>query len=413
MTRAPVLSVRDLSKKYASALRRGLWYGVKDIARELVPRARPDTGLRPGEFWALDGVSFELEPGSALAVVGANGAGKSTLLKVLYGLLKPDRGDVRLWGRVEGLIELGTGFNPLLTGRENVQVAAALNGLGRREAAAVLEAAIEFAELGDFVDAPVQNYSSGMKARLSYAVAASMAADVLLVDEVLAVGDMAFQRKCAAHMRGYLDRGGSLLLVSHNTHHVQSLCDRGLLLDRGRVTFRGTAVETLNALFEHRFARDGGNGRPAAAPPIGPIAILAMRAEPIDGDTIRTGSPVRIVMHYHAEVAADVYWGFSIWTEDQWVCVAGEYHMHRRTLPIGAGVLSCVLPALPLVGGRYALRGGICEFDLLQPLALFGWTDAAAPFDVRASVDLPKGGAMLANAQISLNQLVTVDVVWE
>jgi len=413
VTRPSVLSARNLSKKYASSLRRGMWYGVRDIVRELVPFAQPDTVLRPGEFWALDGVSFEVEAGSALAIVGANGAGKSTLLKVLYGLLKPDRGDVWLRGRVEGLIELGTGFNPLLTGRENVLVAAALNGLGRRDAPALLDAVIEFAELGDFIDAPVQAYSSGMKARLSYAVAASMAADVLLVDEVLAVGDLAFQRKCAAHMRAYLDRGGSLLLVSHNTHQVQSICDRGLLLDGGRVTFRGTAVETLNALFERRFAQEGGTGRPTAAPPIGPIAIQELRAEPINSDTIRTGGPVRIIMHYHAEVEAHVFWGFSIWTEDQWVCVAGEYHMQGRTLPIGNGVLSCVLPALPLVGGRYALRGGICEFDSMQPLALFGWTDAATPLDVSAQMDLPKASALLSNARISLNQLVTLDVVWE
>ena len=413
MTRPPVLSVHDLSKKYASSLRRGMWYGVKDIARELIPVVRHDTLLRPGEFWALDGVSFEVEAGTALAIVGANGAGKSTLLKVLYGLLKPDRGDVRLRGRVEGLIELGTGFNPLLTGRENVLVAAALNGLGGHQARVLLDAVIEFAGLDDFIDAPVQAYSSGMKARLSYAVAASMAADVLLVDEVLAVGDMAFQRKCAAHMRRYLDRGGSLLLVSHNTHHVQSLCDRGLLLDRGRVTFRGTAVETLNALFERRFAQDGGAGRPASAPPISPITIHEMRAEPVDGHTITTGAAVRILMRYHAGVTADVFWGFSIWTEDQWVCVAGEYHTERRTLPIGDGVLSCVLPALPLVGGRYALRGGICEFDSIQPLALFGWTDAATPLDVRARADLPRSLALLSNARMALNQLVTIDVVWE
>ena len=122
-------------------------------------------------------------------------------------------------------------------------IAAALNGLGGRDATALLGAVIDFAEIGDAIDAPVQSYSSGMKARLSYAVAASMAADILLVDEVLAVGDLAFQRKCAAHMRSYLNRGGSLLLVSHNTYQVQSLCDRGLLLDRGRVTFRGSAVE--------------------------------------------------------------------------------------------------------------------------------------------------------------------------
>jgi lipopolysaccharide transport system ATP-binding protein len=399
-----ILSVSHLSKKYCRALRRALWYGVVDVARELLPITQP-AALRRGEFLALDDVSFEVRRGESLAIVGANGAGKSTLLRILYGLLKPDRGEVRLRGRVEALIELGTGFNPLLTGRENIGVGAALYGLTRRETNALFEEVVDFAEIAEAIDAPVQSYSSGMKARLAYALAAHLKPDILLVDEVLAVGDAAFQRKCVNHMNAYLERGGALLLVSHNTYQIQALCQRGILLERGRLVFGGSAIETLNAMFAQRFG-DESQTR-ISAPAIGPIVITEVLAEPLQSDEIRAGDPLRITIRYRADEAVSVAWGFSIWTADQWVCVCGSSDLTRRTLAAGEGELTCIIPRLPLVGGRYSLRAGIQDFDTKLPLALYGWHDAAAVLDVRADATL------LANAQMQLNQLVTVDVEWQ
>lgn len=415
MSDAPVLSVSGLSKKYCGSLRRALWYGMTDIVRELVPFGSPDAGLRAGEFWALEDLSFEVGEGESLAIVGPNGAGKSTLLKILYGLLKPDRGEVRVRGRVEALIELGTGFNPLLSGRENVHGGAAIHGLDARATGELLERVIDFAELGEFIDAPLQSYSAGMKARLSYALAAQLQPDVMLVDEVLAVGDLAFQRKCAMHMLDYLNGGGSLLLVSHNTYHIQSVCTRGILLDRGRAVFAGTAVETLHAMFERRLggaaAEAEGAGslrlRPGQAPPIGPVTIDEVCAIPAEGDAIRTREPLRIEVRYRADAPVDVLWGFSIWTADQWVRIAGENDMRRRTLDAGTGVLTCVIPRLPLLGGRYALRAAIVDYHTRQPLALYGWHDAAAVLEVRSSASL------VSNAQLTMQQLVTIDVDWE
>ncbi|HEX9985824.1 MAG TPA: ABC transporter ATP-binding protein [Thermoanaerobaculia bacterium] len=398
-----VLSVSHLSKKFAQQLRRSLWYGMRDIARELWPGAS-EAGLRRGEFWALDDVSFELARGESLALVGDNGAGKSTLLKVLFGLLKPDRGEVRLRGRAEALIELGTGFSPLLTGRENIRVGAALQGLDRRTTDELLEAVIDFAELGDFIDAPLQAYSSGMKARLSYALAAQLRPDLLIVDEVLAVGDFAFQRKCANHMRSYLAGGGSLLLVSHNIYQVQAVCERGILLDQGRVQFQGTAVETLNAMFERRAAKDAASGPAAASVTTGsgPIVIEEVRTEAIDDGAVRSGEAMRLTVRYRARERADVYWGFSIWTADQWICVAGEHEVTRRTIHPGEGELTCVIPRLPLVGGRYSLRAAIVEFDSHLIIA----HETEAVLEVRADP------APLSNAQMGVNQLVTIDVEW-
>ena len=237
-----VLEVDHLSKRYTRDLRRSLRYAATDIFREVTARSAPPGGrpLRPGEFAAVDEVSFTLERGDSLALIGANGAGKSTLLKLLYGLIKPDGGEVRVHGHVAALIELGTGFDPVLTGRENIAVNAAIVGLPVARLPDVTDEVIAFSELQDSIDAPVRTYSSGMVARLAFAVAAHVEPDVLLIDEVFAVGDNAFQRKCVRHLQSFLERGGSLVLVSHNTFQIQSTCRRGLLLEHGRCTFAGT-----------------------------------------------------------------------------------------------------------------------------------------------------------------------------
>lgn len=398
----PTLSVSHLSKKFARQLRRALWYGARDTARELLLRAT-DPRLREGEFWALDDVSFDVAPGEALGVIGGNGAGKSTLLKILFGLLKPDRGEVRVRGNLAALIELGTGFQPQLTARENIQLAASLAGLHSRDAAELYEKVIDFAELEGAAEAPVQSYSTGMRARLAYAVAAQLEPSVFLVDEVLAVGDLTFQRKCAAHMRRHLDRGGSLLLVSHSTHQVQSLCTRATLLHEGRQLFTGSAADALTRMFELRLEEPVPTA--AALAHTGPIIVRDLRAEAVDGDVIATGRPLRIIVDYEALCPTEVVWGFSIWTWDLWVCVAGE-HDARKHVVNGAGTFTCTLPRLPLVGGRYALRAGILDAKTKQVLAL-AHDEPPTPLDVFS----PTGA--VGNWQMAIHQLVRVDAEWD
>ncbi len=392
-----VLSVRGLSKKYSRDLRRALWYGVRDLAGELALRSRPND-LRRGEFWALDDVSFELRRGESLVVAGANGAGKSTLLKLLCGLLKPDRGEVRLRGKVEALMELGTGFHPLLTGRENIRVGAALYGLPARAVNALVDEVVAFAELEEFIDTPMQSYSSGMRARLAYALAAHLQPDVLLVDEVLAVGDVAFQRKCVDHMRGFIARGGSLLLVSHNTYQIQAVCERGILLEHGKLTFAGTAVETVHRMLESRIARAPLASKSANAS--GPVVIEEVRVS-----EACTGEPLRITLRYRTDERLDVSWGFGIWTGDQHVCVTGDSGSGVHTIE-GRGELTCTIPKLPLLAGRYVMRAAIVDPEHFYPLALHGWHDAGLVFDVRSPADA------ITNAQVRLGQLVKVDVDW-
>ncbi|HEX2834755.1 MAG TPA: ABC transporter ATP-binding protein [Thermoanaerobaculia bacterium] len=400
-----LLTVSNLTKVFARNLRSALWYGVCDVARELLLQPARTT-LRADEFRALDDVSFTLERGQSLAVVGTNGAGKSTLLKVLYGLLKPDGGEVRLQGRAEALIELGAGFSPWLSGRENVHLAAALHGLSRRESETLLQKVLEFSELGALIDAPVKTYSSGMRARLAYAVPAHLAPDVLLVDEALAVGDNQFQRKCALHMQRYLAAGGSLLFVSHNTYQIRSVCRRGILLERGRVAFDGTAEQALNAMFERR-SQPGAIAPPERSQATGPVVIDDVIVEPLHGEHLRTGEPLRIVLRYDAAETLDVLWGFRIWTSDEWVCVTGDLAGETRTIDAGRGELTCVIPKLPLVAGRYVLRAAIVDAATHLSLAVRGFDEAAIVLDVRTD------GAARTNIDRAMDQLVNVDVEWD
>lgn len=404
-----VLSVSRLSKKYCRDLHRSLWYGLLDIGREVTLRGGGGT-LRPGEFWALRDVSFDLKAGESLAFIGTNGAGKSTLLKILYGLVKPDRGCVRVSGRVGALIELGTGFNPVLTGRENVLVNAAIHGLAHSRASLLLEQVEEFAGLEGFMETPVQYYSTGMSARLSYAVAASLRPDVLLVDEVLAVGDTAFQRKCLAHMRSYLKEGGAMVLVSHNPFQVQTMCRRGVVLEEGRVVFEGGSVEALNHYYESQHRRESAAAAPRSRAVDGEetaIIIESIRAEAaVGGGEARTGEDLRLVLKYRSRESLEALWGFSIWTADQWVCVTGGMSGTVRTLAEGSGELSCVIPRLPLAAGSYWLKAALIDSATSQPLALHGWRDLPQPLVVRAPA------SEQSNVRLMVNQLTVLDVEW-
>ncbi|HEY2961161.1 MAG TPA: polysaccharide ABC transporter ATP-binding protein [Pyrinomonadaceae bacterium] len=241
-----LVSVEDVSKKFCRSLKRSMFYGLRDIGAELSGRSRHSDVLRSGEFWALNGLSFELQRGEALGLVGPNGAGKSTLLRLISGLIKPDTGTLRVRGRVAPLIALGAGFNPILTGRENIYVNMAILGLSRKEIDARFDEVVDFAEIGDALSAPVQTYSSGMAARLGFACAVLTDPDVLLVDEVLSVGDMKFRMKCLRHMGKLLERGTCFILVSHNPHAILTVCPRAIYISQGKVQAAGETASVLS-----------------------------------------------------------------------------------------------------------------------------------------------------------------------
>ena len=267
-----LVRVSGVSKKFCRSLKKSLWYGVCDIAGELnpfrgnvaVPRLgvpssslndqehassvhqEPRTTnneqnsppLRPGEFWAVNDVSFELRRGECLGLIGRNGAGKTTLLKMLNGLIKPDAGRIEMRGRIGALIALGAGFNPILTGRENIYVNGSVLGLSKKEIDEKIEEIIDFAEIGEFIDSPVQSYSSGMQVRLGFAVATAMDPDVLILDEVLAVGDAAFRAKCYNRI-GKVQKNAAVIFVSHSMQQVSQVCSSVLVLTQGKVKWLG------------------------------------------------------------------------------------------------------------------------------------------------------------------------------
>ena len=278
-----LVRVDGVGKKFCRSLKKSLWYGVCDIAGELLPgRKRQrvagselrvareeaevagselpvasentsaegasgpatsypplvtsptgEASLRDGEFWAVRDVSFELRRGECLGLIGHNGAGKTTLLKMLNGLIKPDAGSITMRGRVGALIALGAGFNPILTGRENIYINGSVLGLTKKEIDAKIDEIIDFAEIREFIDMPVQSYSSGMSVRLGFAVAANLEPDILILDEVLAVGDINFRNKCY-NIIGELRKKAAVILVTHNLNHVSSICSCCILLEKGQ-----------------------------------------------------------------------------------------------------------------------------------------------------------------------------------
>ncbi|WP_452227700.1 ABC transporter ATP-binding protein [Lacinutrix sp. MEBiC02404] len=257
-----LVTVEGLSKKFCKELKTSLWYGVQDLIGGICGTSANST-LRPKEFWAVKDINFELRRGECLGLIGHNGAGKSTLLKILNGLINPDAGKVTIKGRVGALIELGAGFNSILSGRENIYNNGAILGFTRKEIDSKLEEIIAFAELEEFIDMPVQHYSSGMKVRLGFAVAAQMEPDVLIIDEVLAVGDLGFRMKCLTRI-GELLKTTAVIFVSHSMPQVSRIANRILLMGKGSELVNSKnvseGVEKYYQLFKNGDKITGGNG---------------------------------------------------------------------------------------------------------------------------------------------------------
>jgi lipopolysaccharide transport system ATP-binding protein len=372
------LQARGLSKEYRiGEIGRARYDTLRDKLA-MLPRRLLGRGALPkrsgSTIWALDDVSFDLEQGGTLAVIGRNGAGKSTLLKILSRITEPTRGYADIFGRVGALLEVGTGFHPELTGRENVFLNGAILGMSRREIVTRLDEILAFAEVEQFADTPVKYYSSGMYLRLAFSVAAHMEPEILIVDEVLAVGDMAFQRKCMGKMGAVAREGRTVLFVSHNMGAVTRLCKSGLVLDRGRVSYHGhvsDAVAHYHSLVVND-AEAAVGGRPAhvlfeedpqpeAEYSITKVELLGSSGEPMP--TVSTWDPVRFRFHIYARNTLQR--GSVILEirtiEGTRVIVLSTQPDGTLPLPFEEGfqAVDCVIDELPLAAGQYVIAASL------------------------------------------------------
>ncbi|HOW96242.1 MAG TPA: ABC transporter ATP-binding protein [Kiritimatiellia bacterium] len=310
MSSEPAIRVERLSKKFARSLKKAMAYGLVDIARVAflprrarspqfaarvadaasapAPAADVAEGLRPSEFWAVRDVSFEVRSGECLGLIGANGAGKSTIFKIMSGIYGPTSGRVEIRGRLSALIEVGAGFHPMLSGRENIYISGAVLGMTTAQIEKKYEQIVDFSGVRDFIDMPVKFYSSGMHVRLGFAVLAYLEPEVLLIDEILAVGDMEFQKKCIDRINEMRQSRMAIALVSHSLYRIESLCHRAVWLDHGKVVLSGPARDVVRAYRDRQIllsadearAKQGGGAAAVAESPF----FTVHRADPLHED---------------------------------------------------------------------------------------------------------------------------------
>lgn len=371
----PVIRFENVSKSYRIGSGRGsLGEAIYSVPRRLLRRL-PGRATGGGQslFWALRNVSFEVEKGEVLGIIGPNGAGKTTILKLLSKVTKPTEGDISVGGRLSALIELGAGFHGDLTGRENVFLNGSILALPRKEVEAKYDSIVEFAGLADFMETPVKRYSSGMFARLGYSVAAHVDPDLLLVDEVLAVGDINFQRKCLDHMRGFCRSGRTVVFVSHNVAAVQQICDRVVWMESGRLREIGDSKLVVGRYLDAMaavLAREGvprvsgthrwGSGEAVIT------GVKIVNANEEQADSMMAGSEFSIEVEYYASarilrpnlgVAILADGDVRVCTATSNICGCGPESI------FGEGKFRCRFVSLPLVPGNYSVIAAIYDHE--------------------------------------------------
>jgi lipopolysaccharide transport system ATP-binding protein len=386
----PMIKVEDLAKQYRIGTRddasyRTLRDAVAGAVSDPFGRARRKKRAAGQDLWALDGVSFEVAPGEVVGVIGHNGAGKSTLLKILTRITEPTRGRVDLYGRVGSLLEVGTGFHPELSGRENVFLNGAILGMGRAEIGRKFDEIVAFAEIERFLDTPVKRYSSGMYTRLAFSVAAHLDPEILLVDEVLAVGDAAFQKKCLAKMGSASREGRTVLFVSHNFEAVKSLCTRCLLLDGGRVIEDGLPEVAIEKAFAMLRSKGGSSFklhtlREAPGVPLPASVEVRAGAKP-PGELITFEDEVVVTLELAEPLGEGHTFAFQIMTTAGVTIFNSFYRDSRENPPLRPGQtrrVSIRVPAMLLPGGVYE-----AVFAYMTPNAELFWLCRDNWFEIR------------------------------
>jgi len=407
----PIIKIENVSKRY--------WLGQRDsygmlrdrIAacfkaplRAAASRFRRSDSRRAdsSSIWALQDVSLVVEPGEVLGIIGRNGAGKSTLLKVLSRITEPTSGRVKLYGRVGCLLEVGTGFHSELTGRENIFLSGAILGMRRAEIARKFDEIVAFAEIEQFIDTPVKHFSSGMYTRLAFAVAAHLEPEILLVDEILAVGDIAFQKKCLGKISDVARHGRTVFFVSHNLPSIEALCSRCLLFDRGRLAGDGRVNDLLLRYMTSELQPDGGAcslaahaGRRRGSIPMMTVVTLSEGNSPCSA-AFKMGGRLTVAVSFGTERAFTPVLGLTVKNmhglaimrvNNQFI---GGFNFAQRQ---NSGTISCTFDKIPLLPGRYgidlSLGDGFRDLDTVNDAITF----EVLPADVFGTGKLPPPGS--------------------
>ncbi|MGR3293121.1 MAG: ABC transporter ATP-binding protein [Candidatus Scalindua sp.] len=361
-----VIKVENLSKQYRigahvgyKTIRETIVDAVKTPFRRIASIGKP---VPPAEtIWALSKVSFEVKKGDIIGIIGRNGAGKSTILKILSKITEPTEGRVELTGRVGSLLEVGTGFHPELTGHENIYLYGAILGMDRWEVTRKFDEIVSFAEIEKFIDTPVKRYSSGMYMRLAFAVAAHLEPEILLVDEVLAVGDAAFQKKCLGKMGEVAEGGRTVLFVSHNMGAIETLCNKGILLESGKKVYEGKVQDVVSHYLSKNYEINENPLRNCGRIGNGKVRVVSFHLESPEGevlDVAKSGKPVAFCFEYENRGSMPnerVSFSFSVHTDKE----LGLFHYYShfsdvyfQDLP-RKGWVKCLIPELNLAPGNF------------------------------------------------------------
>ena len=373
------ITATGLGKRYRIGVQRDPYGRLTEaLWSTMMSPFRRKAEAKPGnEFWALRDVSFDVPRGSVVGVIGRNGAGKSTLLKILSRITVPTLGSAKLHGRVGSLLEVGTGFHSELSGRENVLLSGAILGMKRAEIIRKFDEILAFADIDQFIDTPVKRYSSGMKVRLGFAVAAFLEPEILLIDEVLAVGDAEFQKKCLGKMSEIGHGGRTIVFVSHSMPAIQRLCDRAILLDHGKVVMDGQTPEVVRRYLESDLGRT--SERVWASPDVAPgddvaklksVRIVAKRAGTVDEIDVR--EPIDIEVEYWCKDTGDVRpstnihlyndEGVCLFINNDWNQRASWARESRRNVIVRS---TCHIPANFLAEGRVIVTAAVSSYNPL------------------------------------------------
>lgn len=356
----PILEIQSVSKKFNIHHEGGSYLSLRDRLTEL---AKFKSSKKSDEdFWALKDVSFDVMPGESIGIIGKNGAGKSTLLKILSKITPPTHGKIICRGRIASLLEVGTGFHPELTGRENVYLNGSILGMKKKEIDARFDEIVEFAGTERFLDTPLKHYSSGMQLRLAFAVAAFLEPEILVIDEVLAVGDAEFQKKCLGKMEDVSKSGRTILFVSHNMAAVESLCKKTLLLENGKPRLFGLSSEVMNAYLNNSILKNTGQSGSqefTAQKKESYISAIEFLCDKRPSELLYMGCEFEIRMYFKSKIELE-YPMLGIILYDSYgtplLCFNNKNYQGNLVLnPVKEGMLSLTFPSLQLMSGIYSM----------------------------------------------------------